>query len=400
MTTPDTFPARRDVALIARREFVQRGRDRAFLVSAVVTIAIILAIVVLPAVFSKPKTYHLGVTGPAAQQVAQIAVAAATANDIKTSVVPEADEQAARAAVESGDVDVALIDGRHAIVKDKLPPELGVLLAQAARNTQLAAGLTAAGISAADAQTMLTAEPLQVTSLKPKTPEDNTRQGVALLTVLLLYGQLIGYAMWVANGVVEEKASRVIEVLAATVSPRRLMTGKVLGIGGLALIQLLLVSVIAVGASMLVGKTRIPADAYGAIGLSFVWFLAGFAFFAFLFAGAASMVARQEDLQNIVTPLTLVLVGSLFAGLQASENPDAGLAKVLSFVPPVSSVVMPTRYAAGGVPLWQVGVSFAVLLATVVVVIRLAGRIYANSILKGRSKWREALRRSSGSDAV
>ena len=107
------------------------------------------------------------------------------------------------------------------------------------------------------------------------------------------------------------------------------------------------------------------------------------------------MVSRQEDLQNIVTPLTLVLVGSLFAGLQASSNPDASLAKVLSYVPPLSSVVMPTRYAAGGVPLWQVGVSFLVLLAAVAAVVRLAGRIYANSILKGRSKWREALRRGA-----
>ena len=391
MTRADPFSARRDIGLIARREFVQRGRDKSFLISAGVTVVIILAIVILPAIFSKATTYRIGNVNSSA--VANGVASAAAASGTVTKVHDYPDEGAARTAVSSGDVDVALIDGTRVIVKDKLTPELAALITEVAHVEAIRIGLDKAGVPPAEAQTLLTGKPITVVALTPKTADDGTRRAVSLFTVIILYGQLIGYAMWVANGVVEEKASRVIEVLAATVTPRRLMTGKVLGVGGLALVQLLSVSVVAVVASVLVGKTRIPPDAYGAIGLSFVWFLAGFAFFAFLFAGAASMVSRQEDLQNIVTPLTLVLVGSLFAGLQASSNPDAALAKVLSFVPPVSSVVMPTRYAAGGVPLWQVGLSFLFLLVAVLVIVRLAGRIYANSILKGRSKWREALRR-------
>ena len=391
MTGSDPFTLRHDVGLVARREFVQRGRDKSFLISAIVTVVIILAIVILPAIFSKPTTYKIGNVNSSA--VVNGVAAAAKASGTATKLHDYPDEAAARAAVSSGEVDVALIDGQRAIVKEKLKPELSALITQVAHVETIRNSLHTAGVPPAEAETLLTAAPITVIALKPKTTDDGTRQAVALFTVFLLYGQLIGYAMWVANGVVEEKASRVIEVLAATVSPRRLMIGKVLGIGGLALVQLLSVSVVAVLASVLVRKTKIPPDAYVAIGLSFAWFLAGFAFFAFLFAGAASMVSRQEDLQNIVTPLTLVLVGSMFAGLQASSNPDASLAKVLSFVPPLSSVVMPTRYAAGGVPLWQVGLSFLLLLAAVWFIVRLAGRIYANSILKGRSKWREALRR-------
>lgn len=158
-----------------------------------------------------------------------------------------------------------------------------------------------------------------------------------------------------------------------------------------------LTSVFALAAALTIGDIDIPADAIGAIGLAFVWFLIGFAFFAFLFAGAASLVSRQEDLQNVTTPMTLLMVASLFAGMHASQNPDATLSTVLSFLPPVSAVVMPPRFAAGGVPVWQVLVAYVLMIIATYGVVRLSSRIYTASILKQKSKWREALRASRAS---
>ena len=389
--------ARQDVALVARREFVERARDKSFLISLAVTTLIIVGVVVLPTVFASPTTYKIGVVGTDAKAIADTTVAALQTTDSRGEIVELADEAAARSAVTAGDVKVALLDSERVFVKDTMGPELSAFLGESARGHRLSGQLTAAGVSESEAAALLSGPALNVTALEPRNEADETRRSIAFITVILLYGQLLGYAMWVGLGVVEEKASRVIEVLAATVAPRRLMTGKVIGIGALGLLQLLVTSVFALAAALTIGDIDIPADAIGAIGLAFVWFLIGFAFFAFLFAGAASLVSRQEDLQNVTTPMTLLMVASLFAGMHASQNPDATLSTVLSFLPPVSAVVMPPRFAAGGVPVWQVLVAYVLMIIATYGVVRLSSRIYTASILKQKSKWREALRASRAS---
>ena len=124
-----------------------------------------------------------------------------------------------------------------------------------------------------------------------------------------------------------------------------------------------------------------------------VWFLLGFAFYACLFAALASLVSRQEELQNVTTPLSVLLLGSFFLAIVALGSPDGALARVASIVPPLSTMVMPIRWAAGEAPLWELGSAIGLMLLVVVALVRFAGRVYAGAVLRSgpRVKLSDAL---------
>ena len=216
---------------------------------------------------------------------------------------------------------------------------------------------------------------------------------VAFVGVLLLYGQLFAYGYWVAAGVVEEKSSRVVEVLLATLRPSHLLRGKILGIGLLGLAQLLLIGLVGLFASSAVGTLEFPSGAIATIGLVLTWFVLGFFFYASLFAVAGSIVTRQEDLQTTMTPLTILIVGSFFIGLSATSNPDSTLAVVASLLPFSSPLVMPTRIALGDAATWEVVASIAISVAATAALIPLATKIYSRALLRpGRVRIRQLLR--------
>jgi ABC-2 type transport system permease protein len=181
---------------------------------------------------------------------------------------------------------------------------------------------------------------------------------------------------------VEEKASRVVEVVLSRVPAHRLLAGKVLGIGALGVIQ---VAVLA-GAIYLAARRLLPAEALPALGWDLVlpviaWFLIGFTFYAVIYAALGATVTRQEDLQGVgMIPVLLILPGYLIA-LMATGSPDALLVEVASFVPVTSPFVMPVRAAVAGIPAWEVAVSVAILLVTTWLTIRWAGRVYSGAIL-------------------
>jgi ABC-2 type transport system permease protein len=224
--------------------------------------------------------------------------------------------------------------------------------------------------------------PLAITGLDPPDPDSDARRSAAFFGVLLLYFQLIGYGVWVALGVVEEKSSRVVELLLATLRPWQLLTGKVIGIGLLGLGQLVLTGLVGIAAALGTGAIDVPTGIAGVAGQVIIWFLLGFAFYACLYAALAALVSRQEEVQNVTAPLTILLVGSFFLAISVLNSPDSGLARVTSIVPPFSTMVMPIRWAAGDVPLWEVGVSMLLMVLVVVALIRVAGRIYAGAVLR------------------
>jgi ABC-2 type transport system permease protein len=125
-----------------------------------------------------------------------------------------------------------------------------------------------------------------------------------------------------------------------------------------------------------------------------LWFVLGYAFYAAIFAVAASLVSRQEDLAAVIMPTTLVLVVAFIVGIQASGNPDGGLAVITSYVPGLSPLVMPVRQAAGDVALWEIALAVVLMLVAIGLIVRLGGRIYSGALLRtsGRTKIREALK--------
>jgi ABC-2 type transport system permease protein len=385
--------ARRLWPIVARREFVERARDRGFQVSTAITVLLLVGVIVISAAFNRPTSFDLVVVGEWSDALGPQVRAAADALGIEVTVRELADEAEARQAVDAGDADAALVDGDQIVVRAEPPDQLvgliqAVSVRERSRQALIAAGLSPEQVDAALAQSLLPVE-----ALEPVNAESRETATVAFVGVLLLYGQLFAYGYWVAAGVVEEKSSRVVEVLLATLRPSHLLRGKILGIGLLGLAQLLLIGLVGLFASSAVGTLEFPSGAIATIGLVLTWFVLGFFFYASLFAVAGSIVTRQEDLQTTMTPLTILIVGSFFIGLSATSNPDSTLAVVASLLPFSSPLVMPTRIALGDAATWEVVASIAISVAATAALIPLATKIYSRALLRpGRVRIRQLLR--------
>ena len=385
--------ARRLWPIVARREFVERARDRGFQVSTAITVLLLVGVIVISAVFNRPTSFDLVVVGEGSDALGPQVRAAADALGIEVSVRELADEAGARQAVDAGDADAAVVDAGRIVVRAEPPDQLvGLIQAVSVRESSRQA-LVAAGLSSEQVDAALAQRPLPVGALEPVNAESRETTTVAFVGVLLLYGQLFAYGYWVAAGVVEEKSSRVVEVLLATLRPSHLLRGKILGIGLLGLAQLLLIGLVGLFASSAVGTLEFPSGAIATVGLVLVWFVLGFFFYATMFAVAGSIVTRQEDLQTTMTPLTILIVGSFFIGLSATSNPDSTLAVVASLLPFSSPLVMPTRIALGEAATREVVASIAISVAATAALIPLATKIYSRALLRpGRVRIRQVLR--------
>src|SRR5439155_20324620 len=126
--------------------------------------------------------------------------------------------------------------------------------------------------------------PMALADLQPTTPRRSENAAVAFVGVHMLYGKLFGYGIWVARGAIEEKASRVVEMLLSAIRPKQLLLGKIVGIGTLGLAQLIVISSFAIGLAFATNAIDVSSSAFGAAGLVIGWFVLGFAFYATLFA--------------------------------------------------------------------------------------------------------------------
>jgi ABC-2 type transport system permease protein len=360
----------------------------------VITLAILVGFIVVASFLNRGVSFDLAVVGEGSRAIGREAANAGAALEIEVRLHTLPDDATARQAVRDGEADAALIAGTI-LVRAEPPAQLvgliqAVSLRQRSREVLEGAGLSAEQVAAALAQ-----PPLPVQALEPLDARQRENAAVAFVGVLALYGQLFAYGYWVAAGVVEEKSSRVIEVLISTVRPSELLRGKIFGIGILGLSQLLLIGVVGLATSIAVGSLEFPSGALATVGLVLFWFMLGFFFYAGLFAVAGSIVTRQEDLQTTMTPLTILIVGSFFIGLGATGDPDSKLATVASLLPFSSPLVMPTRIVLGEASAPEIVLSIAISVASTAALIPVATKIYSRALLQpGRVKLRQVLRRT------
>jgi ABC-2 type transport system permease protein len=379
--------------LVARREFGERIRSRAFQASTAATLLVVAAVAILAGVLGGDDTtdYKVGAQGPEAIAMAAVARETGPAFDVKLEVERFDSAAATRRAVRDERVDAALAGG--ALISRESPPdELEQALQAAARQVRAGETLRREGVSEADARRALDPPPLQVRALEGG--DDDERQGVAFVASLLLYMQLILYGLAVASGVVEEKASRVVEVLLAAIPARAILAGKIAGIGLLGLLQLALVAVVGLGLASASGAIELEAGDAGVLAVVLVWFLLGFVLWASLYAIAGVIVSRQEDLQTTTTPLTVVLVVCYLLAFPALDDPGSSLAVVSSLVPLSSPIIMPARVAIGEAGAFEIVASLGLLAASIGLLVPLGARIYEGAVLRmGKPlKLSEALR--------
>ncbi|HWJ86285.1 MAG TPA: ABC transporter permease, partial [Cellulomonas sp.] len=346
---------------------------------------------------SSSSAEHVAVTAETSSAAASIkASAAGVGVEVETQEV--ADRAAGEDLLRSGDVDalvVATNPSLDVVVKQTLDDPLTSVFGSLAQQLALSSAVTQlGGDPAAVAQDIATAAP-SIVALEPE-PERDAGQIVAGIVVgILLFVALMNAGQLVAQGVVEEKSSRVVELLLATLRPWQLMAGKVLGIGAVGLIQLVLVVGTAVASALGFGVLDSTSLDVGSVALwSLVWFVVGFAMFALVLAALAALVSRQEDIGSVTGPVIALMIVPYIIGISiAPYDPENTLVVVLSFVPFAAPFVMPIRQALGTADGWEVAVSLGLSLALVPVLVWLAGRIYSNAVLHagGRVRLKDAL---------
>ena len=385
--------SRQAVFLVIRRELTERTRQRSFSISTGVTLLIVLAIAILPGLLDDdgPKKYDVGVVGDSGAALAEAMQRVDLGRDIEvdTRTLPERSE--AERLVEDGELDVA-IDGETVIVHEELEGDLEALVQLANRDVRTQQALAAAGVSAEQAVAITDPPPLRTDAIDPPNQAQDDRRGLVTFGVFFVFGQIFGYGFAVASSVVEEKSSRVVELLLAKIRPRELLTGKIVGVGVLGFAQLVLFIGVGLVAATASGTVDMPPGIGVAIALVLGWFLLGFALYSSLFAMSGAVASRVEELQNTSSPITFVIMAGYVGTIAAAGDPASAVARVTSFVPFWAPLVMPIRMAAGEVPAWEVAVVSALVVATIVAVVRLAARIYAGGALRtrGRIKLKEA----------
>ncbi|SDH01778.1 ABC-2 type transport system permease protein [Lentzea fradiae] len=388
----------RAVSLVAKREFVTRVRTKSFLVGTAVIIIVLAGYVVLQSVlFDDQRHSVVGLSGQATQLADPLREkAAAFGVDLETrdvTTVPDAERQ-----VRDGGLD-ALVTGAppalKMIVKGYGDEVLTTALNDVLRQQVLVAQLAEAGLSPQQVAQNLANVSVAVTALEPVDPQRGQRLAVGLIVAALLYYSLLVYGTMVAQGVVEEKSSRVVEILLATLRPWQLLLGKVIGLGAVGLLQLLVISVAGLALSSAFDVVDVGALGGAALLTGVLWYLLGFFLYATVFASAASLVSRQEELQSVLTPISMTIIAAFVAGINLMIGDPTGTAvTVLSLLPPFAPILMPGRMALGVVPAWQVLLAVVLALAAVAAITWLGGKVYSNAVLRtgARVKLRDALR--------
>ena len=389
----------RAALLIARREFVERGSSRAFLVSnAILLVALVVAIAVPAGIGGDDGARRLGFV-PDAEQTAQLAERQAPSFNLSLELVGIDDRADAQAALDAGGdrepVDAVLLDRGQVLVNEELDGELEPLLTTAARSGRVEELLADSDLDQTALEDVLAPQQLQVEALDPpEEAEEGPALAVAAIAVFSLYGLLLFYGNFVAQGIVEEKSSRVVEVLLSTVRPTSLLYGKILGLVGLGLVQTLALAVVGLAAAVVLLDLAVPGEAYLTVVLAVAWFVLGFFLYATLYAVAASLVSRQEDLQSTVFPVLVPIIASFFIAQYSLTNPESTVSLVGGLVPFTAPLVQPLRYGAGVGAAWEVPVAIVLCLATIALLVPLAARFYSGSALRfgGRVGLAEAWR--------
>jgi ABC-2 type transport system permease protein len=372
------------VAVLARREFLQRAKSRAFQITMLVTVGLVLSIGPLlafaiedpdPAVVAVTPDAPPGIVDALEQQAARLEVA--------VRAEPMDSLQAAETALREGRVD-AVLAGSELVWLEEESLRVRAVVTGAVATTALRQAAAELGISEQELATLLAGQPLDDRVLVQPDPEEEPRRIGAFVGLMLLYMSILIFGQFVAMGIMEEKQNRVVEVVLSRVRPTQVLVSKVLGIGALGLVQLIVLGLAIWFAATLIEVEDVSLPTLGAEILAGVvfWFILGYALYSVGYAALGATVSRQEDLQGtLMIPVVLLIPGFVFAQI-AAEDPDNTVAVVASFVPLWSPMVMPSRAAVGDVVLWELALSVALIVVTAYILIRIGGRIYSGAILR------------------
>jgi ABC-2 type transport system permease protein len=431
-----------NVLTVAGRELTVRIHTRSFLVSTLVLVVAGVALALAPVIigyFDRNTNQRIGIyvassvrTG--ADPVATVdALLNATAGSSPAGgssaesrdfvVTAAADVDAGRRDVMSGKLSALLAVDRTSsgdlgfTLYSSDPPfsRTPQLIQQAATSIAVSDRLSRAGVAPAQQAGLFAPAPFSVEKADPTKSgtggtaasggssgaatfaQDIANTAVGSVLAIFIFLAIILYGTWVAMSVVEEKQSRVMEVILGAASPAELLSGKVIGVGAVAIVQYVLILLPMVATLLLQGpiasavlgqassSIQLPSGlTAGTLAWFSVFFVLGFGLYAVLFAAAGSLVSRQEDVNQVIMPMTLLSSVGYFVSVYAATglfDLDAPWLVGLSHIPFLSPYLMIVRIMAGKVAPFEPFVAVVVLLLTMALCIWIAARVYAAGVL-------------------
>jgi ABC-2 type transport system permease protein len=390
----------RSIWLVARREILERGRSRGFIFSVLFTTALVIGSFTLPSLLiGEGEATVVGLVEPAPPDLGARITAVGAQLDRELAIQAFADATAADAALKDEQVDVVVAvpadlssagDIRFAKETD---PTITQIVASAVIGLRVEAVIGSSDVDQAALAAAQAAPAVQ--ALEPQTEADESRFLVANLGAVLVLVGIFSFGFTVLTGVVEEKQSRVVEVVLSTVPARDLLMGKVFGIGLLGIVQLLVFLGAGLGAAVFTDRFTLPATTPATVFQLALWFILGYTLYATALGFLGALASRIEEASNASTPVTLIAMISYFVAIfSVISDPNGTVATVATFLPPSAPFVVPLRAAFDAIAPWEVALSVAITLVGIWILFTIGARIYAGAVLQtaGRMKLRDAWR--------
>jgi ABC-2 type transport system permease protein len=388
-----------EVGLVAGREIKERVRGRIFRIGTLIILVAVAAAIVIPTLHSGssgPTIQTVGIVGGLSPGASPLIDAAGTANQDTVKLVAEPSLAAAETDLRAGKVDLAIIDSSEILLNrpaGSKGADLG-LVQTVAEYLGVVEAYHQAGLTPAQASLITNSKSIPVHTLLPGSHQ--TVKATSIIGLVLLFFMLQQYNTWILIGVMQEKSSRVVEVLLATLRPIQLLGGKVLGIGLVALGQATAIVGFALVVGAAVGSDLLKGTGPRVLASELLWLVLGYAFYCWVYAAAGSTAERQDQVQTLAVPLSIpILVGYVFSITVASTGRPDLLFKVLAYLPPTAPFCMTVLVGLHQVKWWEFAASALISVAGTVGMAIFAARIYRRAVLRsgGRVKIRELVAR-------
>jgi ABC-2 type transport system permease protein len=366
--------------LVAGRALRENLRSRTFKIVSVLLLVISIAGVTVPQLLRDDETtYTLVTIGRAPAAVVDALDAAGRSGDFEVVFALRPDEEAVRQVIRDGDADAGLV-GDTLYTSTERGGTFPAVVSQTVVTLEVARRLDEAGLTPEQIEQVRSAEPPEQVAIGRV--EDESRAGIGFAVGVVLYMALTFAGSAIATTIGMEKSTRISEVLLAVVRPSQVLVGNVLAVGLVTLFQLVVLATPLAVAVQVTDNIGLPPIAGADLALAIVWFLLGFALYAFVFAAAAALVNKITEVTSAITPVsTTLLVAYLLGVLVVTSEPGSVWSVVLSLFPLTAPLAMPVRWASGEVPVWELVLAMVLTAATAVLCVRIASSIYGRALL-------------------
>ncbi|MEN8145161.1 MAG: ABC transporter permease [Gemmatimonadota bacterium] len=404
--------SRRTWAII-RREYLQRVRSRWFIFSTLFVPVLMVAAMLLPAVLIESSSDGPGkpiaIIDESGDNLAPLIMEALAADSVAAELLPEYSTIEIRAAASSSDespyrgyllVPSGALEARTATLfeSESLGRRTRSLLQMALAGAIIQRRLEDEGTSPELARELMRPASLEVERLDGGSDTaEQISQVIGFVIAMILYMMFVVYGQMIARGVLEEKTSDIVEIMVSSVRPREMMLGKILGVGAVGLTQVGIWGAIGAGLFLysLAGAAPLLAEAgmdlsafvfpWSLLGQGLIYLVLGYLLYASMFASAGAMLSNENDVQQVLLPVTLPIIVPVVIMPVVIERPEETWIAMVSMVPFFSPILMVVRSTVGEVPVWQTLTAMLLLVGSVLLMARVAGRIYRVGILmKGK----------------